>query len=231
MWRKSWPKLNIFGKNGDGVCSKRNLSISSRALWDDYLDLAALSPIRGKICLSINIGYTQEQLAEILRFPLDLINQCELNLLEYKMIDIKNNRVIDIINWKSYQSEYDRQLPYRVTRKGYKKKLQKKVTKNPSILFSSILISNIKDFFGYFLLKTKKEFKLTEANQELIGRRLKEGYTIEQLKKAVDNFIQDDWPERTKHLDLIYCIGKQKGKPDALEKWLNYKPQIKPRQP
>lgn len=82
----------------------------------------------------------------------------------------------------------------------------------------------IDDFFSYFLLKTKREFRLTGANYELIQKRLSERYTLEQLKKAVDNFILDDWPERSKHLDLIYCIGKQKGKPDALEKWLNWQP-------
>ncbi len=86
-------------------------------------------------------------------------------------------------------------------------------------------------FFSYFILKTKKDFKLTEACQDLIKKRLSEGYTLEQLKKAVDNFVLDDWPERQNRLDLIYCIGKQKGKPDALEHWINWKPKtqfIKP---
>lgn len=79
-------------------------------------------------------------------------------------------------------------------------------------------------FFSYFNLKTKKAFKLTPAAKDLITKRLKEGYTLEQLKKAVDNFVLDDWPERQNRLDLIYCIGRQRGKPDNLEKWLNYKP-------
>jgi uncharacterized phage protein (TIGR02220 family) len=82
----------------------------------------------------------------------------------------------------------------------------------------------IATFFSYFLLKTKKAFKLTEANKKIIKARLVDGYTIEQLKKAVDNFVLDDWVERINNLDLIYCIGKQSGKPDVLEKWLNFKP-------
>ena len=76
-------------------------------------------------------------------------------------------------------------------------------------------------FWEYFLLKTKKNFRLTLANKDLIKKRLKEGYTIAQLKTAVDRFIEDDWEGRQSHMDLIYCIGKQKDKPDALEKWLN----------
>ena len=47
---------------------------------------------------------------------------------------------------------------------------------------------------------------------------------MDELKRAVDNFVKDDWEGRESHLDLVYCIGKQRGKPDALEKWLNYKP-------
>jgi len=79
------------------------------------------------------------------------------------------------------------------------------------------------DFFSYYLLKTKKAFKLTKSCRDLIDSRLKDGFTIDQMKTAVDNFVQDDWVDRSKHLDLIYCIGKQKGKPDNLEKWLNIK--------
>lgn len=80
----------------------------------------------------------------------------------------------------------------------------------------------VTDFFNYFLLKTKTNLKLTFTREDLIKKRLKDGFNIEQLKTAVDNFIQDDWPERSKHLDLIYCIGIR-NKVDNLEKWLNCK--------
>jgi len=81
----------------------------------------------------------------------------------------------------------------------------------------------VTEFFGYFLLKTKKAFKLTPTVRILIRQRLKQGFTIEQMRQAVDNFIQDDWSEREKHLDLVYCIGVR-NKIDNLDKWLNYKP-------
>ena len=82
---------------------------------------------------------------------------------------------------------------------------------------------DIDTFFSYYLLKTKKAFKLTPDKKALIHQRLKDGYTLEQLKQAVDNFMLDDWKGREDRLDLIYCIGKQKDKPDNLEKWLNKK--------
>ena len=79
----------------------------------------------------------------------------------------------------------------------------------------------VETFFSYFLLKTKKQFKFTKDKADLIKKRLSEGYTVEQLKRAVDNFVEDEWEGRNNHCDLIYCIGRQKGKPDNLEKWLN----------
>ena len=119
-WRKSWPKLNIYGINGDGKCSKRQLLPDERSVWDDYLDLAQLSHIRGKVCIASDIGYTQEQLSKILKTPKEILNKAERNLLKLKMIEINTNRVITIQNWKKYQSEYNRQLQYRVTSKSNK---------------------------------------------------------------------------------------------------------------
>lgn len=128
LWRKSWSKLNIFGKNGDGVCSKRLLLPEERSVLDDYLDLAEISVIRGKVCIAKNIGYTPEQLGEILKTSVEIIKKSEEKLVEMGIINLTESRVIEIINWKKYQSEYERQLQYRVTNKGYKQKLQAKVT-------------------------------------------------------------------------------------------------------
>jgi len=76
-----------------------------------------------------------------------------------------------------------------------------------------------KEFFDYFLLKTKKKFKLTPARAALIDKRLKT-HSIDQLKQAVDAFILDTWEDRHKYMDLVYCIGTIRGV-DKLEGWLN----------
>lgn len=89
-----------------------------------------------------------------------------------------------------------------------------------SIRDSSIINSNIIAWFDYFCLKTKKNLKLTQDRSRIIKKRFDEGYSLDQLKQAVDSFVQDDWPERYKYIDVIYCIGQQRGKPDALDKWL-----------
>lgn len=81
----------------------------------------------------------------------------------------------------------------------------------------------VTEFFNYFLLKTKKSLKLTPERKTIIERRLNEGRTLEELKRAVDNFVNDDWPDRHKFLDIVYCIGVR-NKIDNLDKWLNAKP-------
>ena len=81
----------------------------------------------------------------------------------------------------------------------------------------------VTEIFGYFLLKTKQKLQLTSERKLIIERRYRDGQTIERLKTAVDNFIQDDWEERPKFMDLVYCIGIR-NKIDNLDKWLNWKP-------
>ena len=110
------------------MCSKRELLPDERSVWDDYLDLAHLSPIRGKVCISNDIGYTKEQLSKILKTPPEIIVRAEGRMKELKMIVVNTSEVIEICNWKHYQSEYERQSQYRVTTKGYNKELHSKVT-------------------------------------------------------------------------------------------------------
>jgi len=82
----------------------------------------------------------------------------------------------------------------------------------------------VTDFFNYFVTKTKKSLKLNAERQAIIKRRFDEGRTIQELKTAVDNFVQDDWQDRHKFIDIVYCIGVR-NKIDNLDKWLNSKKQ------
>ena len=78
------------------------------------------------------------------------------------------------------------------------------------------------EFLSYFNLKTGKNLRMSAPRQAIIAARLKD-HKLEELKLAVDNFSKDDWPDRKRYLDVVYCIGVR-NKIDNLERWLNYKP-------
>jgi uncharacterized phage protein (TIGR02220 family) len=92
---------------------------------------------------------------------------------------------------------------------------------------SKVKLSKVKrkdlgpEFLEYFNQKTGKKYSLTPERRRIIEQRLTT-HSLDDLKKAVDNFVQDDWTERHKYMDVIYCIGVR-NKIDNLEKWLNYR--------
>lgn len=102
-----------------------------------------------------------------------------------------------------------------VDKKACAKEVDKEVDKEVEINKKVVV-----DFFNYFCEKTQKKFALTSGRKKIIELRL-QTYPLDQLKKAVDNFILDDWPDRHKFIDIVYCIGVR-NKIDNLEKWLNY---------
>ncbi len=164
MWRKSWSYENIYGPKGDSCGSVRKLSPISRGVWNDYLDLAELSPIKGRVCIATGIGYTQKQLANLLKIDESLIAFAELQMMRLKMVEsIKLNRVIVIKGWKHYQSEYDRQ-------KYYRDKLQQKVTPDSNKPDTDTDINTDKD-------KKKEAFNIL----------LKDEAFIKQLEKLYPN--------------------------------------------
>lgn len=80
---------------------------------------------------------------------------------------------------------------------------------------------SVQPIFDYFRTTLQKpRFILTKERRQLIIKRLKEGYTQEQMFEAIDNFSKDDWDQRHKYCDLVYAIGTIRGI-NNLEKWLH----------
>jgi len=48
--------------------------------------------------------------------------------------------------------------------------------------------------------------RLTAGHRGLIARRLKAGYTVDDLCAAIDGIHLDDWPDREKYLSLKYAL-------------------------
>ena len=84
-----------------------------RAVW---VDLLALAGPAGHITLpgGFSAGYTDEQLAGIFRVSLDQWLECKARLAAHPLgekenrIHVSERNVIKIINWSSYQSEYEK---------------------------------------------------------------------------------------------------------------------------
>lgn len=81
----------------------------------------------------------------------------------------------------------------------------------------------------YYNAKLGRQFRLTASAKQLIKKPLSDGYSLEDLKKAADNFAADDWPDRGKYQNLVYCIGTVRGI-NNLEKWLNTENKPKPKE-
>jgi hypothetical protein len=132
--RRSWIKLYtnvVFGS------TSKELLPAERWVWIGLLALAGDSFVDGFVCLSETLGYTNEQLADILGVEIEVLAAALSKMTATGKIEIDPKNKISILNWKKYQSEYDRQ-------KSYRTKLQPKVTDHgdaKSISSSSLLSS------------------------------------------------------------------------------------------
>lgn len=149
------------------------------------------------------------------------INRDKGKINSYTLLDVSLTRPVQNLHQSSSDQCKKDLAP--VQSSYYKNNTYKNNTKRvapANAVAEKLLNGKMETFWQYFLLKTKRGFKLTLLNRNLITERLS-SYKLEELKICVDNFVNDEWPGRKDHLDLIYCIGHQKGKPDAVEKWLN----------
>lgn len=83
----------------------------------------------------------------------------------------------------------------------------------------------IQEVFNYFVVTTGRPstFRFNSVRERWIRKRLKEGRTIEELKKAITNFSKDSYfkQRKSQHIDLLYAIGIQPNLGvDHLDKWL-----------
>jgi hypothetical protein len=110
-----------------------------RYVWFGFLLLAGDCAHEGRICATENSGYTDIQLADLLKTDPELIKRAKKKFLKFCKIEINENGIILICKWHLYQSEYFRQKSYRV-------KLQDEVTdSSPSILVSNLISFNSKE--------------------------------------------------------------------------------------
>lgn len=137
--------------------------------------------------------------------------------------------IITIVSYNDYnQSEQQSEQPVNIQRTTSEQPVNTskeliRTKKNDNTLNTSQYDLPIRQVFEYFIKRCQKpNFNFSKERINLISKRLKEGYTVEQLCMAIDNFSKDDWPDRHKYCDFVYVIGFRKGV-DNLDRWLNVK--------
>jgi len=245
MARRTWIKI-YTDKWLRGSIRKEPIEV--RAIFIDLLTLAGDSAYgdNGEIKLAEDVGFTDEVISGILNISKNIWLKVKEKLTirqekekRIEIIPMTQGFSIKIINWKKYQSEYQRQKPYRKLENKKEEKLQPKlqkklqgdidididIEKNKHIRgVDKQLHNNIKEIFNFW----KKELnhpqaKLTKDRKIKIGARLKEGYTIKQCKKAIlgckaSAYHMGDNKDK-KIYDSIELIFR---KGDKLEQFINY---------
>ena len=87
---------------------------AERFVWIGFLLLAGDSAFDGRISITENLGYTDDQIAGLLKLDdVSLIRKSKRKMVKFDKIRVGDNNVIEIVNWAKYQSEYGRQKKYR----------------------------------------------------------------------------------------------------------------------
>ncbi len=107
---RTWIKLHVNGMLNGSV--RYQLSPAQRSVWVDLLALAAIGPVPGIIADNDQRPYPESFIANRLNLPLSLLKSTLDQCKQEGRIKISEQGII-ITHWAEYQSEYDRQKPYR----------------------------------------------------------------------------------------------------------------------
>lgn len=192
--RRNWIKLYVDQILGGSMMDE--LKNDERWSWIGLLLLAGDSRVEGHVCVINNIGYTDEQICGLLDIPLKTFKKAKDKMIKHKKIKVLENNVIQIVNWKKYQSEYRRQKKYR---DSYNQKLQPKVTTKSDTLeerrekeekrYNTNIYNNIYSQWNSFAEKhgLSKIEKLNNTRKAKIKARTKDkNFDIQKLFEHIE---------------------------------------------
>ncbi|GAI45443.1 unnamed protein product, partial [marine sediment metagenome] len=93
------------------------LEPDERGVWYDLLNFAAICAKPGMISDKDERPYPHDFIANRLNIEVELLERTLKKCIEEGRIN-ENDNGIHVTNWKEYQSEYERQKPYREAKKG-----------------------------------------------------------------------------------------------------------------
>jgi len=108
--RTTWIKLHCYGRLHGSI--NYQLTEAEQSVWDKLLCLAGLCGLAGWISDNDKRPFPHEYIAHEIHTSLDTLEETLRKCKEEGRIK-ENEHGLYITNWTRYQSEYDRQKPYR----------------------------------------------------------------------------------------------------------------------
>lgn len=112
--RRTWVKLFVTGWLHGSI--RWQLEPDERGVWADLIAMAGECGKEGKICDNDGRAYPRQFIANTLNIPIELLDRTIAKCMHDGRIEEKSD-IIKITNWAVYQSEYERQKPYRQAKK------------------------------------------------------------------------------------------------------------------
>lgn len=94
-----------------------DFNAAERGVWYDLIMLAGRCRVSGTISANEHTAYPHSYIAGLLNIEVELLEQ---TLEKCKQSDrvVEDEKGIHLVNWAHYQSEYERQKPYRQKQRG-----------------------------------------------------------------------------------------------------------------
>uniref|UniRef100_A0A6M3JM83 Putative DNA replication protein n=1 Tax=viral metagenome TaxID=1070528 RepID=A0A6M3JM83_9ZZZZ len=233
MWIPFWVDKWLFGS------TRIELAPDERSVWLDLLAIASKND--GYIRANATTPYPESQLAGLLVIEVELLKRTIEKCIKYNKISLTKEGTYFVDNWDKYQlsKRHQRRLKNKIKENKIKDNSIEEYRRVKESSQTDTVSSKaaIKEFFAYYCsaLKSKgwikRDLQLNHTRRRVIEQRLKDGYTLADLKACVDAFVADDWDRRGEFIELSYVIGLVRGV-NMADKWLNKgeKPK-KPRNP
>lgn len=188
MGSRTWIKIYCNKWLEDTISEE---SISIRGVWVSLLALAGNGKYgdSGQIMALRNVGFTDQQLTLMLKISPKMWGIARKRLLETDRISIENGNIIAIVNWKKYQSEYERQKPQRI------KSADKSATESAAIDYRVESIDyRVENIYIHILdLWNEQKIifhkKLTTAMKRAIDSA-KGDYSQEEIGQSINNYAE-----------------------------------------
>ncbi len=113
-WKRTWIKIYPLQCLEGSI--RYQLEADERGVWYDLLNFAALCSTPGVISDSDNHPYPHSFIANRLNITGELLERTIQKCKKETRLS-ENDTGIHITNWEAYQSEYQRQKPYREKKK------------------------------------------------------------------------------------------------------------------